>query len=69
MPDPGSVQPVNPDAEAARLAAERKRATKAEALNCRHCGGLERLTRTPEGWECEDRPGCVKRQGGEPGNG
>lgn len=60
-----TVHPVDPDTEAARLAAERKRATKAEALHCRHCGGLERLTRTPEGWECEDRAGCVARQGGE----
>lgn len=60
---------VNLDAEAARLAAERKQATEAAAIRCRFCGetAQRRLKWTRAGWECLDSAGCAARRDGEPG--
>ena len=70
MPEPGSIRPIDPDAEAARLAGERKRATEAAAIHCRFCGetARRRLMLTAEGWECLDGIDCLGRQGGGAGD-
>jgi hypothetical protein len=55
---------VDPDAEAARLAEERKRATEAAEPRCRFCKATAPvwLTRTIEGWQCGDGIDCYGRQ-------
>ncbi len=57
---------IDLDAEAARLAAERKQATEAAAIRCRFCGETAGrwLKWTRAGWECLDSAGC-----GESGDG
>lgn len=54
MPDPGTIRRIDIDAEAARLAEERRRATEAAAIQCRFCGETARrlLKWTAEGWQC-----------------
>ena len=68
---PVFIRDVDPDAEAARLAEERKRATEATAIHCRFCGetARRRLMRPAEGWQCLDGIDCHGLQGGEPGDG
>lgn len=65
MPEPGSIRRIDPDAEAARLAEERKRATEADARWCRFCHARAPvpLTRTADGWQCLDGIDCLGRQG------
>ena len=65
MPERGSIRHINPDAEAARLAEERKRATDADARWCRFCRARAPipLMRTADGWQCFDGIDCLGRQG------
>jgi hypothetical protein len=60
-----SIRPIDPDAEAARLAEERKRATeRADAQWCRFCHARPPvpLMRTADGWQCLDGIDCHGRQ-------
>ena len=69
MPEAPGMRRIDLDAEAARLAEERKRATEAAAIACRFCGetAQRRLMWTSAGWRCLDGTACDDRQAGVPG--
>ena len=60
------IRRIDPDAEAARLAEERKQATEAAQPHCRFCEATAPipLMRAAEGWQCLDGIDCFGRQGG-----
>ena len=71
MPEAPGMRRINPDAEAARLAEERKRATEAAAIHCRFCGETARrrlMWRVDGDWQCLDGIDCDARQRGVPGD-
>lgn len=66
FPERGVSRRIDIDAEAARLAEERKAATEAALPRCKHCQATAPvpLMRAPDGgWQCYDGIDCWGRQG------